>query len=64
MSPDKIYTLIEEFIEYDNTKPIMLNCIVDSDYCLPLVSPGKGLDEMITYDNFNKLEIDKNNIPS
>jgi acetolactate synthase-1/2/3 large subunit len=64
MNKDEIYTLIEEFIEYDNTKPIMLNCIVDSDYCLPLVSPGKGLDEMITYDNFNKLEIDKNNIPS
>ena len=60
MSLDKIYKLIEQFIDYDNTKPIMLNCIVDSDYCLPLVAPGKGLDEMITCDNFNKLDIDKN----
>lgn len=64
MNLDKIQKLIDNFIEYDNTKPIMLNCIVDSDYCLPLVSPGKGLDEMITYHNFDKLNIDKNNVPS
>jgi acetolactate synthase-1/2/3 large subunit len=63
-SLDRIQEIIDDFIEYDNTKPIMLNCIVDSDYCLPLVPPGKGLDEMITYHNFDKLHIDKNNIPS
>ena len=47
LSLDHIEKKINKFIEYDNTKPIMLNCIVDSDYCLPLVAPGKGLDEMI-----------------
>jgi thiamine pyrophosphate-dependent acetolactate synthase large subunit-like protein len=64
LSLDHIEKKINKFIEYDNTKPIMLNCIVDSDYCLPLVAPGKGLDEMITYHNFDKLHIDKTNVPS
>jgi hypothetical protein len=41
------YITIDKSLSLDHTKPIMLNCIVDSDYCLPLVAPGKGLDEMI-----------------
>lgn len=56
---------INKFINYDHTKPILLNCIVNSDYCLPLVPPGNGLDEMITYDNFEDLiNIDKSSAPS
>ena len=64
LSLDCIQKHIDHFIEYDDTKPIMLNCIVDSDYCFPLVPPGKGLDEMITYQNFDKSHIDKTEIPS
>lgn len=56
---------IKKFINYDYNQPIILNCIVESDYCLPLVPPGNGLDEMITYNNFNDLiNIDKSSAPS
>ena len=36
---------IKYFLEYDG--PILMNCIVEPDFCFPLVQPGAGLDEMI-----------------
>lgn len=59
-----IEDLIKEFINYDLNKPILLNCIVKSDYCLPLVPPGNALDDMITYSNIKLYNINKNSIPS
>jgi len=38
---------ISEFLEYDG--PVLLECKVEKDYCLPLVKPGAGLDEMILH---------------
>jgi len=61
---NQILSLIKEFLEYDISKPIILNCIVESDYCLPLVPPGNGLDEMITYENINSYVADKSSPPS
>ena len=61
---DHILDLIKEFLEYDIAKPIILNCIVESDYCLPLVPPGNGLDEMITYENINSYVADNSSPPS
>ena len=64
MEQNKLYSAISEFINYDHNKPIILNCIVESDYCLPLVAPGNGLDEMITYDNLYNYVINNNDAPS
>lgn len=60
MDKNLIRKLIKIFIEYDPSESIMLNCIIDSDYCLPLVPPGNGLDEMITFNNVNKYNLDTN----
>jgi acetolactate synthase-1/2/3 large subunit len=62
LSEKSMRNIIKQFILDD--KPVLLNCIVGSDFCLPLVPPGKGLDEMITYKNINNYIIDKNIIPS
>ena len=59
-----IKKLIRIFIEYDPTESIILNCIVDSDYCLPLVPPNNGLDEMITFNNFKYYKLNKSSAPS
>jgi acetolactate synthase-1/2/3 large subunit len=60
----EIIEAINKFINYDFNKSIILNCIVDSDYCLPLVPPGNGLNDMITYNNIDKYIIDKSSAPS
>lgn len=65
MNVKYITNLIREFIDYDHNKPIILNCIINSDYCFPLVPPGNyGLNEMITYDNHKKYTIEKSDVPS
>tara|TARA_B110000208_G_scaffold133788_1_gene161895 strand:- start:3317 stop:5089 length:1773 start_codon:yes stop_codon:yes gene_type:complete len=38
---------------FNHKGPVLVNCIIEPDMCMPLVSPGKGLDEMITYDSQN-----------
>jgi len=64
MNINKITMLIEDFIDYDENKPIILNCIVDSDFCFPLVPPNLGLHEMITFNNYKEHVIDKTSAPS
>ena len=64
MNKMQISEIINEFIEYDNTKPIFLDCIVDSDYCFPLVAPGSALNDMITYDNFNRYKMNNLDAPN
>ena len=40
---------------FDYDGPILINFDIESDYCFPLVPPGKGLDEMIlSKDNINQ----------
>ena len=41
---------IKYFLEYPG--PILGNFKVETDLCLPLVAPGKALDEMITFDQY------------
>ena len=66
MDKINIQNNIIEFINYDLNKPIILNCIIDSDYCLPLVPPGNALNDMITHNNINDYNKNNksNNIPS
>ena len=64
MTFDEIRLNIIKFLTYNNNKSIILNCIVESDFCLPLVPPGNALDDMITYDNINNYVLDKSAAPS
>ena len=45
---------ISEFLDYSG--PVLLECKVEKDYCLPLVQPGAGLDEMILHGDIVKVE--------
>lgn len=48
-NPQDLDKAVTEFIRYDG--PILGNFIVKPDKCLPLVAPGKNLDEMILEDD-------------
>ena len=52
--------MITKFLEYDG--PVLLECRVETDYCLPLVQPGAGLDEMIIYGD--TINVNKGECPS
>jgi len=58
---DDLESSIHNFIHYNNG-PILLECKVEPDMCLPLVAPGAGLDEMILFDK--DYTILKNECPS
>ena len=45
---------ISDFLEYSGA--VLLECKVEQDYCLPLVQPGAGLDEMILHGDIVKVE--------
>lgn len=46
-------------------EPIIFDCQVTSTYCLPLVAPGKALDDMILYqDDLLNTNFDKVNAPA
>lgn len=51
-SMDTIKDKLTEFLNYD--KSILLNCIVEKDYCLPFVKPGSALDDMVLLKNFKE----------
>jgi hypothetical protein len=38
---------MKEFLEYDNTRPIVMECIVSSEHVYPMVPAGKALHEQI-----------------
>jgi len=44
--------IVDYVIKYNNG-PILCNVNVESDLCLPLVAPGKGLDDMILLNKHN-----------
>jgi acetolactate synthase-1/2/3 large subunit len=48
-------TTINEFINYDG--PILCEFKIKKDICLPLVGPGKALDDMILEDNVDEKNI-------
>jgi len=52
-------------IAFEDDRPLLIEFQVEYDKCLPLVCPGKALDEMLLYENDIKNNIiDKSNIPS
>ena len=39
--------MMKEFLEYDNTRPILMECVVSSEHVYPMVAAGKALHEQI-----------------
>lgn len=56
---ENLSSTIEYFLNYKG--PILCDFKVEGDLCLPLVSPGSSIDNMILNDN--SLNIDKNSMP-
>ena len=56
---------INEFLSYNG--PALCEFNVQGEICLPLVGPGKALDDMILFDDYNtidKCKFDKSYVPS
>lgn len=62
-SHDDLDKTLEFMLNY-NEGPIVCEYVVEPDMCLPLVSPGKSLDDMLLRNTKNKVDIDKSCIPS
>ena len=60
---DDLPIVMNKFLETD--KPVLCEFKVEKDICLPLVGPGKALDEMILFDDYhgNKIEPMKGEAP-
>lgn len=56
-SVDELETALTEMLKHDGA--YLLNAIIESDLCLPLVAPGKGLDEMILFTDNSGLDLSK-----
>ncbi|KAK6910169.1 acetolactate synthase, mitochondrial [Kwoniella mangroviensis CBS 10435] len=41
--------MMKEFLEYDGTRPIVMECIVSSEHVYPMVPAGKALHEQILH---------------
>ena len=48
-------------LDYDG--PILCNIKIETDKCLPLVAPGKGLDEMLLHEDHIKKKNFINQMP-
>jgi len=47
MGLDELPAKMKEFLEYDGTRPIVMECIVSSEHVYPMVPAGKALHEQI-----------------
>lgn len=41
--------MMKEFMEYDGTRPILMECVVSSEHVYPMVPAGKALHEQILH---------------
>jgi acetolactate synthase-1/2/3 large subunit len=44
---DELPAKMKEFLEYDGTRPIVMECLVSSEHVYPMVPAGKALHEQI-----------------
>ncbi|WVF71522.1 acetolactate synthase, mitochondrial [Kwoniella sp. CBS 6097] len=49
MSIKDLPAMMKEFLEYDGTRPIVMECIVSSEHVYPMVPAGKALHEQILH---------------
>lgn len=64
-NPEDIQNITNEFLSYKG--PALCEYQVEGEICLPLVGPGKALDDMILFDEYHKnekIEFDKSQVPS
>ena len=62
---DSLEDITRNFLESEG--PALCEYIVEPEICLPLVGPGKALDEMILFEEYHRdgnVSFDKNHIPS
>jgi hypothetical protein len=52
---EELPAMMKEFLEYDNTRPILMECLVSSEHVYPMVAAGKALHEQIV--SFLKFEM-------
>jgi len=44
---------MKEFLEYDNSKPVLMECVVETnEHVFPMVPAGKALHEQILHPSF------------
>ncbi|KAJ7445872.1 acetolactate synthase, partial [Mycena latifolia] len=49
-SADDLQSKMAEFLAYDNTKPVLMECVVErNEHVLPMVPAGKALHELILH---------------
>ena len=60
----EMYDVTRDFLTYPG--PALCEYVVEPEMCLPLVGPGKALDDMILFGEFEKdeIEYDKSSVPS
>ena len=47
---DELPEKMKEFLEYDNSKPILMECLVETnEHVFPMVPAGKALHEQILH---------------
>ena len=46
-SIEELPAKMKEFLEYDNSRPIVMECLVSSEHVYPMVPAGKALHEQI-----------------
>jgi acetolactate synthase-1/2/3 large subunit len=44
---EELPAMMKEFLEYDGTRPILMECLVSSEHVYPMVPAGKALHEQI-----------------
>jgi acetolactate synthase-1/2/3 large subunit len=57
-----LHFTVKNFLEFDG--PILCEFKVEPDICLPLVGPGKALDDMILFDEYHAKDLQSNNSKS
>ena len=61
-----LYDVTRDFLSYPG--PALCEYVVEPEICLPLVGPGKALDDMILFDEYHQGELDvkydKSSVPS
>ena len=68
-NPKELQKITNEFLSFNG--PALCEYKVEGEICLPLVGPGKALDDMILFDEYHKeklgnkkIKFDKNYVPS
>ena len=52
-SAEELPAKMKEFLEYDNSKPVLMECLVETnEHVYPMVPAGKALHEQVLHPSF------------